>query len=167
MRVQGSPGLRKQGGQWLLSDKSLPWRQPDMDALLPLVPVLLWQWRYWSTWAFTAFPNIVEMVKRKEESKFWRIFKIQLEIHVLRFCMWCHDVRCTAPLHPDQIHYSKTPSYFRKFRSYFRNVYYLIIANAYSSFSCRILIKVTPAKASKQPVRLQLAPAGRHIKKTI
>lgn len=114
-----------------------------------------------------CFPKHFGNGKEKRESKFCHIFKFQLEIRVLRFYIWCHGVRCTAPLHPDQTHYSKTPSYFRKFQSYFKNVYYLIIANAYCSFSCKILIKVTPPKALKKPVRLQLAPAGRHVKKTI
>lgn len=119
MRVQGSPGRRKQGGQWLLPDKYLPRRQPCVSALLPRVPVLLpgseSMGECWSKCAFTAFPNIRGTVGRKGESEFCLALKSQLGIPEPGFCTWCKGIRCTAPLHPNQIPDSKTPTMSENF----------------------------------------------------
>lgn len=55
-----------------------------MYVLLPLVPVL-GRAGAESKCAFTAYPNVVGMVKRKGEGKFCLAFKSQLEFSVPKF----------------------------------------------------------------------------------
>lgn len=69
----------------------------------------------WSKCAFTAFPNIGGTVGRKGESEFCLALKSQLEIPEPGFCTWCKGIRCTAPLHPNQIPDSKTPTMSENF----------------------------------------------------
>lgn len=126
MRVQGSPGLRKQGGQWLLPDKYLPQRQPCVSALLPLVPVLLpgseSMGGVLKQMCFYGFPKYWGNGREKRESEFCLALKSQLGIPEPGFCMWCKGIWYTAPLHPNQIHDSKTPTMSANFNHILKNI---------------------------------------------